>query len=109
MKALNLFILSFVMAAPGLFGQHIVSEKPDFPDGIRKIEHCDDGKIWIPGEWSWDEDEESYVWKEGRCERGPRNHGYVPGYWEREADGWRWVEGSWEKISSNGIHRSRRP
>src|SRR5438874_4446826 len=54
-----------------------------------------DNAEWIGGYWSWDADQNDFIWVSGTWRNVPPGQRWVPGYWENTPDGWRWVHGFW--------------
>jgi len=57
------------------------------PDG-RDIE-------WISGYWSWDDDENDFLWVSGIWREVPQGFRWLPGYWTEVEGGYQWVSGTW--------------
>ncbi len=54
------------------------------------------GSIWMPGYWSWSNDEASYFWVPGTWVLAPRpGELWTPGYWAFESVGFFWHAGYW--------------
>lgn len=50
--------------------------------------------LWSFGHWRWNG--AKYVWAPGRyVERPTPTANWIPGYWEQQPGGWRWVEDQW--------------
>lgn len=54
-----------------------------------------DNVAWIPGYWSWDDEDKRFIWVSGFWRAVPPNRTWVPGYWTPVADGSQWVSGYW--------------
>lgn len=50
---------------------------------------------WIPGYWSWDDDDNHFVWVSGLWRAVPPGLDWVPGYWTQVEGGYQWVSGFW--------------
>ncbi len=83
--------------------QQVVEKIPEIPVSVRNQQPCEDGAVWVQGEWVWDKDQLCYTWVNGHCEKGPKNKAYHPGRWLRAEGGWTWVPGRWESL--RGQHR----
>lgn len=55
-----------------------------------------DNVTWIPGYWTWDDDQNDFIWISGIWRNLPPGRQWVPGYWS-EIDGGRfqWTSGYW--------------
>jgi len=52
--------------------------------------------VWKPGHWAWNTATAQYDWIDGTyVERPARMAKFTPGYWQREPNGWMWVDGHW--------------
>ncbi len=54
-----------------------------------------DNVQWIPGYWSWDQDQGDYLWVSGFWRIPPPGRQWVPGTWQQVEGGWHWVPGLW--------------
>ena len=77
---------------PSLINELPPSDRPDDPN-------C----LWIPGYWSWDDDEEAYVWVSGMWRIPPPNEVWVAGYWAQTDEGYQWTPGFWQSIAAEDI------
>ncbi len=75
----------------------VISEQP--PEAIEEIPPDEkpegDNVEWIPGYWSWDEDESRFIWVSGIWRVMPPGLDWVPGYWNAVDGGYQWVSGFW--------------
>jgi hypothetical protein len=55
-----------------------------------------DNVQWIPGYWDWDDERTDFIWISGFWRVPPPNHVWVPGSWNKIADGWQWTSGFWQ-------------
>ncbi len=62
-----------------------------------------DHVIWIPGYWSWMEEDEDFVWVSGVWRSVPPGQQWIPGYWSEEANGYRWTHGFWDSQESQEL------
>lgn len=51
--------------------------------------------IWIPGYWSWSEDQNDFIWISGVWRVPPPGCQWVPGYWNQIDNGYQWISGYW--------------
>ena len=65
------------------------------PDG-RQIE-------WIPGYWSWDDEENDFLWVSGIWREVPQGFRWLPGYWSETANGYQWISGTWVSAQTEEI------
>lgn len=50
---------------------------------------------WIPGYWSWDEDQNDFIWVSGVWRDVPPGRQWVAGYWQEVESGNRYISGYW--------------
>ena len=50
---------------------------------------------WISGYWSWDEDQNDFIWVSGVWRDVPPNRQWTPGYWQTVDGGHRYISGYW--------------
>ncbi|MFM7070625.1 MAG: hypothetical protein ACKO38_02385, partial [Planctomycetota bacterium] len=62
-----------------------------------------DNVEWIPGYWSWDDDENHFVWVSGIWRAVPPGLDWVPGYWSAVDSGHQWVSGFWRAEQSEEL------
>ncbi len=80
-------------AQPGIIATRSVPDPineipPDFrPEG--------DNVEWIPGYWSWDEDQNDFIWVSGIWRDVPPGRQWVPGYWMPVDGGNQYISGFW--------------
>jgi len=80
-----------------------IAEEP--PDQRPEAENVQ----WIPGYWAWDAQKQDFVWISGVHRVPPQDRVYVPGYWQRSDDGWRWVQGFWADAKQQAIPYTPEP
>ena len=70
-----------------------------------------DGKevIWIPGYWSWDDENRDFLWVSGIWRNPPPGHEWAPGYWAEVEGGFRWVSGFWAEKGEKIVIRPSPP
>ncbi|MBA3012957.1 MAG: hypothetical protein KKF12_05970 [Proteobacteria bacterium] len=61
---------------------------PDFRPEGDQIE-------WIPGYWSWDEDQDDFIWVSGVWRDVPPGRQWIPGYWMSVEGGNQYISGFW--------------
>jgi hypothetical protein len=86
---------------PGL----VVPQPP--PDPIQELppeeRPAGDYVNWVPGYWSWDDDDNTYIWTSGIWRSCPPGRAFVPGYWTRVSAGFQWVSGFWIQAEYQSI------
>ncbi len=50
---------------------------------------------WIPGYFSWDDEQNDFIWVSGVWRALPPHRQWVSGYWARTGHGHQWVSGYW--------------
>ncbi|MGE4004229.1 MAG: hypothetical protein AB7I48_28950, partial [Planctomycetaceae bacterium] len=58
---------------------------------------------WIPGYWSWVEEDSDFVWISGVWRDVPPGQQWVPGYWSDVEGGYRWTHGFWGPVSAGQL------
>lgn len=73
----------------------VVATQP--PEDIREEppEFMPEDSTWIGGYWSWDEEQNEFLWVTGVARKSPPGMRYVPGYWTEATGGWQRVSGFW--------------
>ena len=76
----------------------VVPQAPPTPIAEEPPEYKpeEDGVIWIPGYWGWDDEREDFIWISGVWRNPPRGQRWVPGYWHDIDSGFQWVSGFWK-------------
>ncbi len=76
----------------------IIATRP-VPDPINEIPPDyrpeGDNVEWIPGYWSWDEDQNDFIWVSGIWRDVPPGREWIPGYWMSVDGGNQYVSGFW--------------
>ena len=54
---------------------------------------------WISGYWSWDDDQDDFVWISGIWRDIPPGREWVPGYWIAVEGGSQYVSGYWAEVN----------
>ena len=54
---------------------------------------------WIPGYWSWDDDQNDFIWVSGVWRDVPPGREWVPGYWLAVEGGNQYISGYWTDIN----------
>ncbi len=70
-----------------------------------------DGKdvVWIPGYWTWDDENQDFLWISGIWRKPPPGMEWAPGYWAEVAGGFRWVSGFWARNGEKIVVRQQPP
>jgi|GEM_PF-1592622 len=53
---------------------------------------------WISGYWSWDDDQNDFIWVSGIWRDVPPGRQWIPGYWMAVAGGNQYISGFWTDI-----------
>lgn len=108
MEELTRGVVHEAYAQPVVFNPEageVVAEAP--PDAIEELppeeKPAGDNVEWIPGYWSWDDDENHYVWVSGLWRMVPPGLDWVPGYWTQTDGGYQWVSGFWRAEESDEL------
>ena len=59
---------------------------------------------WIPGYWSWDEDQNDFIWVSGVWRDVPPDRQWVAGYWQAVDGGNRYISGYWNESGQAATH-----
>ena len=51
--------------------------------------------IWIPGYFEWEDDGKRFIWVTGVWRQSPPGKRWLPGYWHEVSGGWQRVRGFW--------------
>ncbi len=54
-----------------------------------------DNFLWIPGYWSYDQDQDDFLWVSGFWRTPPPGRQWIAGAWQQVEGGWHWVSGFW--------------
>ena len=75
----------------------IVTKQPPEPVDEQPPDQKPDGDDvrWIPGYWSWDDEQNDYLWVSGFWRDIPPGRSWVPGHWQKVEGGWQWSAGFW--------------
>lgn len=69
------------------------------PDTIRELppaqKPAGENVAWIPGYWSWDDEQDDFLWVSGVWRSLPPGRQWVPGYWGKTDQGTQWISGYW--------------
>ena len=91
-------------AQPGI----VVSNR-DVPDPINEIPPDvrpeGDNIEWISGYWSWDEDQNDFIWVSGIWRDVPPGRQWISGYWTQVEGGYQYISGFWtESFQSETVY-----
>jgi|HubBroStandDraft_6_1064221.scaffolds.fasta_scaffold59077_1 hypothetical protein len=88
-------------SAPG----PVVAQKPPEPVDEMPPEQkpAGDHVAWIPGYWSWEGDQNKYIWTSGIWRSIPAGVEWVPGYWQQVDTGSQFVSGYWRKTAEQEV------
>jgi hypothetical protein len=62
-----------------------------------------DDATWIPGYWSWDDQQNNYIWVSGVWRIPPPGRQWIGGYWTVASGGYQWVPGFWSSAETNDV------
>jgi hypothetical protein len=83
----------------------VVPKQP--PDPIQEVPPDQkpegDNVQWVPGYWSWDTDQNDYLWVSGFWRTPPPGRQWVPGQWQEVEGGWQWSPGFWAPADQQDI------
>jgi hypothetical protein len=81
----------------------IVPTKP--PDPVQELPPNQRPKgtnvQWIPGYWSWDSNQQKFIWTSGIWRVMPPGLAWVPGYWTQSGTGYQWASGFWRRTQTS--------
>ncbi len=82
-----------------------VREKP--PESIEEVppEIKPEGSnvVWMPGYWSWNDEDEKFLWISGFWRDVPPGRVWVSGYWTEADGGHQWVPGFWSNAKQKEV------
>lgn len=77
----------------------VVPKQP--PDPVEEMppeqKPAGDHVVWIAGYWSFEADQQKFIWTSGIWRAMPAGVEWVPGYWNQADGGYQWVSGFWRK------------
>jgi YXWGXW repeat-containing protein len=83
----------------------VVPRQP--PDPITELPPAQkpegDNVQWIPGYWSWDDEQKDFLWVSGFWRVPPPDRQWLPGHWQQVANGWQWAPGFWTPLEQATI------
>ena len=89
---------AFAATAEGPTASPVVAKQP--PDPIEELPPDQkpegDNVQWLPGYWSWDEENTRFIWISGFWRQPPPGRVWVPGSWREARGGFQWVSGFWQ-------------
>jgi hypothetical protein len=59
--------------------------------------------VWIPGYWTWLNNQKDYGWICGIWRVPPPAHVWINGYWKQFDEGWVWIRGFWSPVSDQSL------
>ncbi|MDY3553090.1 hypothetical protein R5W24_002181 [Gemmata sp. JC717] len=68
-----------------------------------------DNVQWIPGYWSWDEENGQFIWVSGFWRQPPPGRVWVPGAWRDAKGGWQYVPGFWQEVAPTQPQQPAQP
>ncbi len=82
-----------------------ISQEPPPPvEEIAPETQAEDSKaVWIPGYWSWDDEQEDFIWISGVWRNPPQGREWIPGRWESVDGGYRWTTGWWAPVEAQAV------
>ncbi len=88
-------------SAPGA----VVAQKPPEPVDEMPPEQkpAGDHVAWIPGYWTWEGDQNKFIWTSGIWRSIPAGVEWVPGYWQQVDTGSQFVSGYWRKTAEQEV------
>ena len=91
---------AFAATAESPTASPVVAKQP--PDPIEELPPDQkpegDNVQWLPGYWSWDEENSRFIWISGFWRQPPPGRVWVPGSWREATGGFQWVSGFWQTI-----------
>jgi hypothetical protein len=83
----------------------VVTKQP--PEAINEMpsdqKPDEEGVVWIPGYWGWDEGRQDFLWVSGFWRVPPPDRQWNPGYWQPIEGGWQWVPGLWSAADQEEV------
>ena len=77
----------------------------DVPDPINEIPPDvrpeGDNIQWISGYWSWDEDQDDFIWVSGIWRDVPPGRQWISGYWTQVEGGYQYISGFWTESNQS--------
>src|ERR1022692_2154143 len=95
LPALVLLILPAISMAQIGIGVSVTLAPPELPV-YEQPAIPDDGYLWTPGYWAWNDDDQGYFWVPGTWVMAPQpGFLWTPGYWATEGGAFMWHVGYW--------------
>lgn len=86
------FAEQYSLEAPEPF---VIQNEPPPPIDELPPEVKPEGAIWVPGYWTWLEEQNDFVWVSGVWRIPPPGRQWVPGHWSDVDNGFQWTAGFW--------------
>lgn len=67
------------------------------------------GAKWIPGYWSWSQQDNDFIWVSGTWRVPPPGHVWIEGKWKSFSEGWVWLPGFWSSVEEADLTYINRP
>jgi hypothetical protein len=68
-----------------------------------------EGAMWIPGYWSWDDQQGNFIWISGIWRNPPPGRQWVAGYWNAAPGGFQWTSGFWAPAATDAVQYYPQP
>lgn len=65
--------------------------------------------VWIPGYWSWDDQQGDFIWVSGIWRNPPPGRQWIAGYWTPVAGGFQWTPGFWSSADTDVVQYYPQP
>ncbi len=102
---------AFAATAEAPVASPVVAKQP--PEPIEELPPDQkpegDNVQWIPGYWSWDEENSQFIWVSGFWRQPPPGRVWVPGSWREVKGGWQYVPGFWQELAPAQPQQPQQP
>ena len=96
--------------AQGAPGPIVPKEPPPMiPEDPPEQKPAAENSQWHSGYWAWDAQKQEFLWVTGVHRVPPDGRTFVPGYWQRNTEGWRWIHGFWANANQPDVPYSPEP